>query len=272
MRTIASKNLGTGARPTLDEPDALVQDLREANAQLERINRYRSQFLVNMSHELRTPLHAIIGFSELLNDESQTKNLDPKYRAYANHISESGRHLLALINDVLDMSRIDAGRIDLHRQWVSPRELALSAADIIAPLAVKQGTLLEVEARDDSREIFVDPTRVKQVIYNLLSNAIKFTPRGGHVKLRVTTGASSVSIAVEDTGIGMRAEDLPRLFHEFERLENGSEREGTGIGLALTKRLVELHGGSIDVSSELGRGSVFTVDFPVRADLEAAAE
>jgi signal transduction histidine kinase len=244
--------------------DKMVRDLREANAQLEKVNRHKSQFLVNMSHELRTPLHAIIGFSELLHDEIQAANLDPKQRAYVGHILESGRHLLALINDVLDMSRVEAGRIELRGKWVSPRDLAHRAAAIVHPLAVKQGVALEIDAPHDLPEIYVDPLRMKQVLYNLLSNAIKFTPQHGRVRLRVSKNDETISLAVEDTGIGMRPEDLPRLFQEFERLETEEEREGTGIGLALTKKLVELHGGSVHVTSELGVGSTFRVELPNR--------
>jgi signal transduction histidine kinase len=246
--------------------DRVLRDLRAANAQLEKMNRYKSQFLANMSHELRTPLHAIIGFSELLHDEIHAANLHPKQRAYAGHILESGRHLLALVNDVLDLSRVEAGRIELRCKWVSPRDLAHRAAAIVHPLAVKQGVTLDIEAPSDLPEIYVDPLRMKQVLYNLLSNAIKFTPQGGRVRIGVSDDDEATSIAVEDTGIGMRAEDLPRLFQEYERLDADDEREGAGIGLALTKKLVELHGGSIHVTSTLGRGSTFAVDLPKHAN------
>ncbi len=252
--------------------EQLVRDLRDANAQLEKRNRSKSEFLANMSHELRTPLHAIIGFSELLHDEIRAANLDPSQRAYVGHILESGRHLLALINDVLDMSRVEAGRIDLRREHASSRDIALRAAEIVRPLAVKQGVALEVEVSHETLQIYVDPLRMKQVLYNLLSNAIKFTPKGGRVRLGISSTDDLVVMSVADTGIGMRAEDLPRLFREFERLETNDEREGTGLGLALTKRLVELHGGSIRVESELGSGSTFRVELPIRAQSHGAAE
>jgi signal transduction histidine kinase len=275
MLTKPSKTPATTANPLPhvgSSTEQLVRDLRDANAQLERRNRSKSEFLANMSHELRTPLHAIIGFSELLHDEIHAANLDPSQRAYVGHILESGRHLLALINDVLDMSRVEAGRIDLRREHTSSHDVALRTAEIVRPLAVKQGVTFDVEASHDAPQIYVDPLRMKQVLYNLLSNAIKFTPKGGRVHLRISSTDDVVTIAVEDTGIGMRAEDLPRLFREFERLETNDEHEGTGLGLALTKRLVELHGGSIHVESELGAGSTFRVELPVRADLHGTAE
>jgi signal transduction histidine kinase len=240
--------------------------------ELERLSRFKSQFLANMSHELRTPLNAIIGFSELLIDDESPTALSAQQKEHIGYVLESGRHLLSLINDVLDLSRIEAGRIELHPEWVSPRALINSARDISRPLALKQGVSLDFETAAELRQIFVDPVRIKQVIYNLLSNAIKFTPRGGAVRFTALDSPNGLSLAVSDTGVGIRAEDLPRLFREFERIEPaaGPRPEGTGLGLALTRRLVDLHGGTISVKSDPGKGSTFTVELP-RRDVNAGS-
>jgi signal transduction histidine kinase len=236
--------------------------------ELERLSKFKSQFLANMSHELRTPLNAIIGFSELLSDDEGPTALSPQQKEHIGYVLESGRHLLSLINDVLDLSKIEAGRIELNPEWVLPKVLFASAREIGRPLAIKQGVSLDVVAPADLPQILVDPVRIKQVLYNLLSNAIKFTPRGGSVRLAAEDTSSGLSIAVTDTGVGIRAEDLPRLFREFERIEpvstSGPRPEGTGLGLALTRRLVELHGGTISVMSDPGKGSTFTVELPRR--------
>jgi two-component system, sensor histidine kinase len=237
---------------------------RKTLVELERLSRFKSQFLANMSHELRTPLNAIIGFSEVLSDATGEEALSDLQREHVGYVLESGRHLLSLINDVLDLSKIEAGRIELNREWVLPKTLLDSAREIGRPLAMKQGVDLEVDGAAACREIFVDPVRIKQVLLNLVSNAIKFTPAGGSVHVRTTEEGDRLSVMIEDSGIGIRAEDLPRLFREFERIEspNGPKPEGTGLGLALTRRLVELHGGVIHVESEPGKGSRFTVLLP----------
>jgi signal transduction histidine kinase len=244
---------------------------RKTLAELERLSRFKSQFLANMSHELRTPLNAIIGFSEVLSDGVGDEALSEQQKEHLGYVLESGHHLLHLINDVLDLSKIEAGRIELHREWVLPKTLIDSAREIGRPLALKQGVDLEVETAK-CREVFVDPVRIKQVLINLVSNAVKFTPKGGMVRVRTTEDDDRLTIAVEDSGVGIRAEDMPRLFREFERIEsrNGPKPEGTGLGLALTRRLVDLHGGVIHVESEPGKGSKFTVLLPREPALPAA--
>jgi signal transduction histidine kinase len=220
-------------------------------------------------------LNAIIGFSEILSDEETGDPLSAQQKEHVGFVLSSGRHLLSLINDVLDISKIEAGRVELHRSWVRLQSLLDSVREIGRPLALKQGVTLEVAAVPaEMPAIEVDPIRMKQVLFNLLSNAVKFTPRGGKVRIAATEGAGKLFICVEDTGIGIRQEDLPRLFREFERIEaaSGQGPEGTGLGLALTKRLVELHGGAITVTSEPGIGSTFTVELPRPDHGDDAAE
>jgi len=232
--------------------------------EVKRLSKFKSQFLANMSHELRTPLNAIIGFSEILADDHTAGALSPQQKEQIGYVLDSGRHLLALINDVLDLARVEAGRIELHEEWVSPRSLLDATRELGYALGLKQGVDLEVVAADDLPALFIDPVRMKQVLFNLLSNAIKFTPRGGRVLVTATGDRDACRLAVQDTGVGIAEEDLPRLFREFERIEPkaGTRPEGTGLGLALTKRLVELQGGSIAVTSTPGRGSTFTVTLP----------
>jgi signal transduction histidine kinase len=241
-----------------------VQAHKNTLAEVERLSRFKSQFLANMSHELRTPLNAIIGFSEMLIDGEGDEALSAQQREHLGYVLDSGQHLLNVINDVLDLSSVEAGRIEIHREAVLPRRLLDSARDIIRPLALKGGVDVSVVAPESLARVQVDPVRVKQILYNLLSNAVKFTPRGGAVRLIASETDGHLIISVEDTGIGIDVEDLPRLFREFERIESpaGPKPEGTGLGLALTKRLVELHGGTIEVKSVRGQGSTFTVTLP----------
>jgi signal transduction histidine kinase len=241
--------------------------------EVERLSRFKSQFLANMSHELRTPLNAIIGFSEILCDDNPG-TLEPEQKEHIGYILESGRHLLTLINDVLDLSKIEAGRIDLRREWVAPQQLLDSARDVIRPLALKKTVEVDIDDCRDVRQVLVDAVRIKQVLYNLLSNAVKFTPSGGRVHVTTSQTEEALWISVKDTGIGISAPDHPRLFREFERIESMTtpKAEGTGLGLALVKRLVELHGGHITFESELGKGSTFTFDIPRSSETEPPLE
>jgi two-component system sensor histidine kinase/response regulator len=228
-------------------------------------NKAKSRFLANMSHELRTPLNAIIGFSELLED-GISGPLDPRQSEFVGYIHTSARHLLSLITDLLDLSKVEAGRLDLNIENVCLPAIAHAANDVLAPVADKRGVALSLALPADLPNFSADPLRLKQIIYNLLSNAIKFTPPKGEVWLSARVVNPELEFAVRDTGSGIRAEDLPRLFLEFEQLgarRNQDLAGGTGLGLALTKRLVELHGGSITVESEWGRGSTFTVRLPL---------
>jgi PAS domain S-box-containing protein len=232
---------------------------------LEKASRMKSEFLANMSHELRTPLNGIIGFSELLVDR-KPGDLNRKQQEYLSHILNSGRHLLQLINDVLDLAKVEAGRME-----VCPETFALGKAidevcDVAKGIAQKKRIALRTEVAADLDSVTVDLQKFKQIIYNLLSNAVKFTDDGGRVDVTASRlDAHRFQLSVRDTGIGIKPEDLRRLFKEFEQLETGADRlyEGTGLGLALTKKLIELHGGFIKVESDFGKGSTFSVVLPL---------
>jgi DNA-binding response OmpR family regulator/anti-sigma regulatory factor (Ser/Thr protein kinase) len=272
-RARAAKELADTRAELVRELEQKNRELEQARAKAEQESRFKSTFLANMSHELRTPLNAIIGFSELLG-MGVAGELNAKQRTYVQDVLDSGHHLLTLINDVLDLSKVDAGRVELYREWLAPDEIGRSVLTIVQPLADKRGVRLEAELSPGLPRIHADSVRFKQILFNLLSNGIKFTPRGGHVCLSASASDGGLTLAVSDTGIGIRPEDLPRLFQEFEQIEPalGVKPEGTGLGLALTKRLVGLHGGRIDVRSELGQGTVFTVYIPTSGTARAPDE
>jgi two-component system sensor histidine kinase/response regulator len=239
------------------------RELAHKNLELERATRAKSDFLASMSHELRTPLNAIIGFSDLLADDMPGP-LTAVQREYVGYVGGAGRHLLSLINDILDLSKIEAGRIELRREPSSLPAIAKAVLEIVSPIAAKKRIRLADRVPEDLPALEVDPVRVKQVLYNLLSNAIKFTPEEGRVALEARAEGDRVAVSVTDTGVGIGPEDLPRLFQAFEQLDAGKgQREGTGLGLVLTKRLVELHGGEIRVESEPGKGSRFSFTLPL---------
>ncbi|MDB4972656.1 MAG: Histidine kinase [Myxococcaceae bacterium] len=255
--------------------EAQASELSRAKERAEQESRYKSRFLASMSHELRTPLNAIIGFSELL-DQEIFGDLTERQKEYVGYVVQSGRHLLSLVNDILDLSKIEAGRMELSREWVSPLAVIDAVQGSVQPLAQKQGVTLALDLPSELPDLYVDEMRLRQILYNLLSNGIKFTPAGGKVTLQAALQEDRLCVNVTDTGVGIRAEDLPRLFREFERMEEGGgpKIEGTGLGLALTKRLVELHGGSIHVESKHNVGSKFTVLLPAfggRTSKETAA-
>ncbi len=259
-------------------------ELQAANRQLQEASRHKSEFLANMSHELRTPLNSILGFSELLREQTSSL-LSEKQTRYLTHIHNSGQHLLRLINDILDLSKVEAGKLTLQPE---PIPLIQTLEDILViarGLAHKKAQTIDCQIAPDLSPLPADPVRFKQVCFNLLSNAVKFTPEGGLITLRAFQKAEGsgqragedaglpsafcplpfLVIEVTDTGVGIRPEDLTRLFQEFVQLETtkGQRHEGTGLGLALTKRLVELHGGRIWAESAgVGQGSTFTVVLP----------
>ena len=242
----------------------LERRVEERTAQLEVANRHKSEFLANMSHELRTPLNAIIGFSEVLT-ERMFGELNDKQLEYLKDIHSSGHHLLNLINDILDLSKIEAGKmeLDLARFDVS---LALqSAVTLMRERAARNGVRLALDS-DGIGEWVADERKVKQVLLNLLSNAVKFTPEGGRVNLDARRENGAMQISVTDTGMGIAAEDQAKVFEEFRQAEGIYLRksEGTGLGLALARRFVELHGGELRLQSELGKGSRFTFTLPER--------
>lgn len=258
---------------------ALVQ-LRAAWEQAEEASRHKSAFLASMSHELRTPLNSIIGFAEVLQDQTFGP-LNEKQARYVHNILVSGRHLLTLINDLLDLSKVEAGKIELHPEAFELREALAAILFTIRPQADVKNLQLQLHVDEALSTITADPTRFKQILYNLLSNAVKFTPEGGRITVTARRVPSSkfqvqnlgpgtmdlIEIAVQDTGIGIRPEDQGRLFQEFVRLDSplAKGHEGTGLGLVLTKRLVELHSGRIWVESEgEGKGSRFAFLLPLR--------
>lgn len=239
--------------------------LQEATHRAEEASRYKSDFLANMSHELRTPLNSIIGFSELL--QTQTYGaLNEKQTRHVNNILASGRHLLTLINDILDLSKVEAGRLELHLEPFGLPEMLRAALADIRPQADAKDVQLHLELADALPRLTADPVRFKQILYNLLSNAVKFTLAGGRVTVAARSHGEGVELRVADTGIGIAAEDLPKLFRVFTQLEAPSAKrhQGTGLGLALTKKFVELHGGTIEVSSDgPGQGTTFIIRLPM---------
>ena len=266
-RAAAATELAEARKHLLDELQKKNTELEAAKERAERESRFKTKFLANMSHELRTPLNAIIGFSELL-DQELFGPLQPRQKEYVRNVLHSGQHLLGIINDILDLSSVEAGRLALNKEMTSISAVVDSVETIVSALAKRQGITLEVEIPGEIPKMNLDPLRIKQVLYNLLSNGIKFTPRGGKVRLAAKlVGQERVEIAVADTGIGIRAEDMPKLFKEFARLDPGPavelRAEGTGLGLALTKRLIELHGGDVSMQSEPGKGTTVTVSLPL---------
>jgi two-component system cell cycle sensor histidine kinase PleC len=220
-------------------------------------SRAKSEFLANMSHELRTPLNAIIGFSEIMGQELFGPVGATQYRGYVTDILSSGQHLLALINDVLDMSKIEAGKMALYREPVSVSPLVEEAFRLVRNRAETSGLMLFADIDDDLPEVLADPRALKQILLNLMSNSIKFTPSGGRVCVRAEQEDDGVRLSVEDTGIGIDAEDLHRLAVPFEQVETQQSKttQGTGLGLALSKAFVELHGSNLTIESAPGQGT-----------------
>ena len=243
----------------------LFQELREKTEQLEIADRHKSEFLANMSHELRTPLNAIIGFSEVLL-ERMFGELNDKQQEYLEDVLSSGRHLLSLINDILDLSKIEAGRMELDLgQFDLPLALD-NALTLVKERAARHGIGVTLEVGAGVGSMVGDERKFKQVLLNLLSNAVKFTPEGGRVVVRAERADHTVEVSVADTGIGIAAEDQEAIFEEFRQVgtDYARKREGTGLGLALARRFVELHGGRIWVKSAEGQGSTFTFTLPER--------
>jgi two-component system cell cycle sensor histidine kinase PleC len=247
----------------------LARKYEAEKVRAEGANRAKSEFLANMSHELRTPLNAINGFSEIMLGEMYGPLGDKRYRDYARDILNSGQHLLALINDILDMSKIEAGKMTLRFDPVSLEEIARDALRLVRNRADTAGLALSLEF-PDLPDVEADYRAVKQVLLNLLSNAVKFTPRGGRVvikaDLRDDPRGERVRVTVQDTGIGISAADLERLARPFEQIEtqHAKTQQGTGLGLALSKSLVEMHGGLLDLKSAPGQGTAASFSLPVQ--------
>ena len=239
----------------------LYGDLASANRDLSRATQVKSEFLASMSHELRTPLNAILGFSGLLS-EQLASSLTEKQNRFLHNIQEAGEHLLELINDVLDLSKVEAGKLELHPEILGIDVLMEPVTAAGRTAAQAKGVLFSVETHP-SPPVFVDPTRVRQILFNLISNAVKFTGRGGHVTLLARTDERELAFEVRDTGIGIPKEARDRVFGVFERFHEGRDQaSGTGLGLALTKRLVEEMHGSVGFESEETKGTTFHVRLP----------
>ena len=242
-----------------------TQEFEKAKAIAESASKAKSEFLANMSHELRTPLNSIIGFSEVMEDQLYGP-LNEKQQLYTGNILTSARHLLNLINDILDLAKVEAGRFTLELEKVAIREMLKSTIIMIKEEAMRHSLKLDMEIAPEAEIVIeADERKLKQIMFNLLSNAVKFTRKGGLISVAVKKINENIEISVKDTGIGIKPEDIQKLFKEFTQLESVYTKKygGTGLGLALSKKLIELHGGKIWVESEYGRGSKFTFTVPV---------
>lgn len=247
-----------------EETGRLNQELSEENRRILEANRMKSEFMASMSHELRTPLNAIIGFSQLLIDR-KVGAINGKQAEYLGDILDGGMHLLRLINDVLDLAKIESGKMQLFPEPVSVPRAIREVCDILTPMALPKGIVFRIEADLAPETARLDSQKFKQVLYNLISNAIKFSGQGAQVRISATRGeVGELRLRVTDQGIGIRKEDIGKLFQEFQQLDSGAARHfpGTGLGLVITKKLVELHRGTVGVESEAGKGSTFSAVFP----------
>ena len=239
--------------------------LNDKNIELQNAAETKDKFLANMSHELRTPLNGIIGFAEFLVD-GKPGGVNPKQKEYLEDILNSGKHLLQLISDILDLAKVGAGKMELRPERFSLLKAIDEVCAVAKPIAQKKNIPIDVNVAPEIGEVTLDQQKSKQVLYNLLSNAIKFNHDGSKVEIRAVRREDDwLELKVMDTGIGIKPEDLPRLFREFVQIDSGASRhyEGTGLGLALTRKIVELQGGRISVESEVGKGSCFTVMLPL---------
>jgi signal transduction histidine kinase len=245
-------------------------ELARANVRIVQANDAKSRFLANMSHELRTPLNAIIGFADVLS-QRMFGDLNEKQAEYVKDIVGSGRHLLALINDILDLSKVESGRMTLDPATFSLREALANGLIMVRERAAAHRIVLTLDIAPEVDLITADERKVRQVLFNLLANAVKFTPDGGRITVTAARDDREVRIAVADTGLGIALEDQARIFEEFTQTKDGRQSdEGTGLGLTLAKGLVELHGGRIWVESQVGKGTTFTVALPLLVERPAS--
>jgi signal transduction histidine kinase len=241
------------------------QELIETNRRLAEVSRTKSDFLANMSHELRTPLNSVIGFSEVLQDQLFGP-INEKQKEYVNNILTSGKHLLSLINDILALAKVESGKMELELSGFSLLESLSASLMILQEKATKGGIELNLDlAPENDVSIEADPRKFKQIMFNLVSNAVKFSTAGGTVSVAAVRAGDFMEITVTDSGIGIKKEDIPKLFKEFNQIGSVYTKgvEGTGLGLALTKHMVELHGGRVWVKSEIGTRSRFSFTVPL---------
>jgi PAS domain S-box-containing protein len=246
----------------MDRLAASNRELELRNREVERVTKLKSKFLASMSHELRTPLNAIVGFSDLLAEQTAGQ-LNDKQKRFVGHIKQGSAHLLQLINDILDLSKIEAGQLELRCEDFRVKDTLPEVLSTVRPLAMVKNIQIEQKMEND-QHVYADRVRFKQILYNLLSNAVKFTPKAGRIDIDCRKDGNWVCISVTDTGVGIRAEDQAVIFEEFRQVEGpaGATQEGTGLGLAITRRLVEQQGGRITLESEFGKGSRFTFTLP----------
>ena len=236
--------------------------LRTANAQLVRASSAKTAFIAMMSHELRTPLNGIIGFADMLSDPMFGDHTPEETRDLASNIMASGRHLLGLINDLLDMAKIEAGKIEIRPVPTEVASLVYEVENVLSALARAKNIEMSTDVDGDMPLAMADPSRLRQILFNLVSNAIKFTPEGGRITVDVVNLEQSVTISVSDTGPGLLPEEAERIFQPYERGSAGADDEGAGLGLTLARSLTELQGGRIWVKSTPGKGSTFSVLIP----------
>jgi signal transduction histidine kinase len=251
-----------------------ADDLKKLAQKAEAANRAKSTFLANMSHELRTPLSAIIGFSEMMQREALGPVGSARYRAYADDINQSGMHLLELVNDLLDLSKIEAGKMELSEDLVDVGRLIADCVVLVRDAAARAEIELAIPAESACPVVYADERRLKQILINLLSNAIKFTGSGGHVGVETAVAASGgLEISVRDTGVGIRPEDIDKVFEPFCQLPGTVESHqfGTGLGLPLSRKLAELHGGRLEIESAEGRGTTVMLRLSAERVRAAAA-
>lgn len=260
-RVLAEKELRSNA-----------QQLKNALARAEAANTAKSEFLATMSHELRTPLNAILGFSQILQNETFGPVGNARYRDYAQSIHDSGAHLLGVINDILDLSRLEFGTLELHVEPVILEDIVAGCVVAVTPFAERECVSLRRQIEPVS--ILADAQRLRQMLFNLLSNAVKFTPEGGEVSVSAAVTAEGFAITVRDTGIGMAHDDIPKALERFGQIDSRLSRkyEGTGLGLPLTKQFAELHGATLSIKSDLGAGTAVTILFPATAVVSPTAQ
>jgi cell cycle sensor histidine kinase DivJ len=274
MRCRKVDHTATGANPSEPEVVAVMRDvtgrknqeeaLERARAEADQANAAKGKFLANMSHELRTPLNAIIGFSDMLINEERMRLDGPRRQEYAKLINDSGNHLLTVVNGILDMSKIETGDFEISPEPFAPAQVIGNCCDLLALKARETGIELVKRLPDSLPEIVADKRSFKQILLNLISNAVKFTERGGRVTVSATAEISEIVVTVEDTGVGISAEDLPKIGRPFFQARGTYDRrhDGTGLGLSISRGLVDLQGGAFEVSSEVGKGTRFTVRLP----------
>jgi signal transduction histidine kinase/DNA-binding response OmpR family regulator len=259
------RQLETEESRKVEELTRLAQELEDANRRIREADRMKSQFLATMSHELRTPMNSIIGFSEILS-ERLANQIEPKHLGFLKHIHTSGRHLLGIINDILDLSKIEAGKMEIYPEVFAVGPVIESVCQVMRGMS-SQHPAIVTEVEPGLPEIETDLAKFKQVLFNLLSNAVKFSPPGSQIKVRTTLSGGSVTVSVRDHGIGIDPAHHALIFEEFRQVDSTVRREfgGTGLGLALVKKFIELQGGRVSVESSLGAGSTFSFTLPVRS-------